>query len=602
MTQIFQKLYALLDARERRRGALVCLMLVVVAVAEALGVASIMPFIAVLSNPDMIESNPFVRFGYEWLGFDERRTFLLFLGGFFFFFFLGSLIAGALGVWARLRFSQHRELAWGSRLLRGYLRQPYEWFLGRHSADLGTSVLAEVRQVVQGALFTSIGVISQSLIVILLLGLLIAVDPLLALVVGGVFGGCFLLISMLLRRRMRKIGAERREANRRRFHVVQEGFTGIKEVKLAGLEQVIVNRYRGPAGVLASRQISAGLMGELPSYVMQALLFGGMLLVLLYLIARYGSFQEALPIVSLYAFAGYRLMPAIQGIYRNVSTMRFTEAAVDALHEDLVRLAPCEVDDSAPGISSEQGRTGLQNEIELREVNYRYPGATRYALRNLSMRVPALSSVGLVGATGSGKTTAVDLILGLLRPETGSLVVDGEVLEGARIRMWQRSLGYVPQQIFLTDETIAANIAFGLPRERIDMARVEQAARMANLHEFVAEQLPNGYQTAVGERGVRLSGGQRQRIGIARALYNDPDVLVLDEATSALDNLTEQAVMDAVRRLGGKKTVIMIAHRLGTVRNCDRIFVLDQGRVLDSGSYEELLERSERFRAMAEAS
>lgn len=605
MLTAYKKLFSLLDRRERRRGAIVFAVLILVALVEMLGVASIMPFIAMLSNPEVVETNPYLSYIYESLGFGERSDFLFFLGLVFFALLIGSLMLKAVGLWAQLRFSQNRNYAWSARLIRGYLNQPYEWFLNRHSADLGTSILAEVAQVVNGVLFPAMQVIAQSLVAILLMALLVSVDPLLAAAMGLGLGGTYFAISAVLRRRLRRLGAERRVANHARFHVVQEAFTGIKEVKIGGLEEVLVDRFVRPAQTVASRNISAQLYGQLPSFAMQGLLFGGMLLVLLYLMAERGGFQDALPVIALYAFGGYRLMPALQNIYQGIAQIRVTEAPLNALCEDFRTLQTDRKEpgsrDKAGGTADRPWRLELDDRLELDAVSYSYPSASRPALDGVNITVPARTMVGLVGATGSGKTSCVDIMLGLLVPTEGTLRVDGVPIEGDTVRNWQRSLGYVPQQIFLSDDTVAGNIAFGLPKHRIDLAAVERAAKVANLHEFVMSELPDGYRTKVGERGVRLSGGQRQRIGIARALYHDPSVLILDEATSALDNLTEQAVMEAVRNLGSRKTVIMIAHRLTTVENCDRIFLLERGRVVESGTYDELVARNEQFRAMAGA-
>jgi ABC-type multidrug transport system fused ATPase/permease subunit len=268
---------------------------------------------------------------------------------------------------------------------------------------------------------------------------------------------------------------------------------------------------------------------------------------------------------------------------------------LDTLHSDVME------GDRAPLLPSGVPEPlRLHEKLELREVAYAYPNAERPALSGLSLTIPARSSVGIVGGTGAGKTTAMDLLLGLLAPSEGAVSVDGVEIEGdVGRRAWRRSIGYVPQHIFLSDDTVASNIAFGLPVEEIDMVAVERAARMAELHDFVMKELPGGYQTLVGDRGARLSGGQRQRIGIARALYHDPDVLIMDEATSALDNVTERAVIEAMNRLGGDKTVVMVAHRLSTVRDCDLIFLLEHGKVGAQGSFDELLEISPAFRDMA---
>jgi ABC-type multidrug transport system fused ATPase/permease subunit len=312
----------------------------------------------------------------------------------------------------------------------------------------------------------------------------------------------------------------------------------------------------------------------------------------LYLIAQSGSFASALPTIALYAFAGYRLMPALQAIYSAVTQLRFAGPALDALHADLMSLQPAHPNFNQEAIT-------LKQAITLNQIQFRYPNAPQPALKKLSLTIPAKSTVGLVGATGSGKTTTVDLILGLLEAQQGTLDVDGQAITEHNRRSWQRAIGYVPQQIYLADDTVAANIAFGLDAKDIDQSAVERAARIANLHEFVINELPQQYQTSVGERGVRLSGGQRQRIGIARALYHSPQVLILDEATSALDNLTEQAVMEAVHNLGHEITIILIAHRLSTVKACDTIFLLEKGELKAQGTFDELTHANEKFRAMA---
>jgi ABC-type multidrug transport system fused ATPase/permease subunit len=515
---------------------------------------------------------------------------------------LSSLGLKALGLWAQLRYSHYRTQAWGSRLVAAYLYQPYEWFLNRHSADLATSILSEVDNVVNQALVPAMQAIAQGTIAVLLLGMLVAVDPMLALSVGAVLGGSYSTISVWLRNRVRDLGEERRRAHRARFVVVQEAFGGIKDVKLGGLEQAVLDRFVVPSATRARVQITAGVISQLPGLVLQGLLFGGVMVLLLFLVGKAGNLQDALPVVSLYALAGYRLMPAIQRVFEEVGKLRSAETAVDSLLEDLSR-APLP-DHFQPQPSADEPREGsvrLRRSLELQDVTYQYPGAEKAALDGVSLSIAATESIGLVGPTGSGKTTLVDVLLGLLAPHHGAVVVDGQPLAtDASRRQWRRAIGYVPQQIFLSDDSIAANIAFGVPARRIDMAAVERAARMARLHDFVSTDLPEGYATRVGERGVRLSGGQRQRIGIARALYHDPDVLVLDEATSALDNLTELAVMDAVRSLSRRKTIIMIAHRLSTVRECDRIILLESGRISAYGTFDELFEKNEGFRQMAE--
>jgi ABC-type multidrug transport system fused ATPase/permease subunit len=292
-------------------------------------------------------------------------------------------------------------------------------------------------------------------------------------------------------------------------------------------------------------------------------------------------------------------MPALQSIYHDAANVRFGIRYLENLHALLASDNDEDDTENQQSMGSENGRMDVRENVSLEHVDFFYPGSGEKALDGVSLNIPANSTVGFVGATGAGKTTVVDIILGLLVPTRGRLLVDGENVDSENRRSWQNSLGYVPQHIFLADDSVAANIAFGVAPDEIDMAAVERAGKIAGIHDFVTEHMPDGYATPVGEQGVRLSGGQRQRIGIARALYHDPTVLVLDEATSALDNVTERVVMSAVKRLGHEKTILMIAHRLSTVRDCDRIFLMENGRVIDSGTYEELSRGSEKFRIMA---
>jgi ATP-binding cassette, subfamily B, bacterial PglK len=437
--------------------------------------------------------------------------------------------------------------------------------------------------------------LAHSTIALFLIILLIIVDPILSLIVALVLGGTYSFIYMTIRRYLSRIGADRLAANKKRFQVAHEALGGIKEVKIFGREFSFFSRFINPSYRVSRNQANSQVAALIPRYILEIVAFGGILLITLYLFRSHGNFNQVLPLLAVYTFAGYRLIPALQNIYQDLSKLRFGLPALNLLHKDILEFKENEQPIKEP-ISKPMV---LRKSITLKDIIFTYPGAHTQALQELDLEIPAKSTIGLVGATGSGKTTIVDIILGLLWPDKGKLLVDNIPITQENVRPWQRALGYVPQHIYLADDSVAANIAFGIPPEDIDMNAVTRAAKIAELHEFVTEELSKGYNTLVGERGVRLSGGQRQRIGIARALYHDPDVLIFDEATSSLDNLTEKAVMKDLHNLGLTKTIILIAHRLTTVKNCHLIYFIEHGKLKAKGTYNELVEQETSFRNMA---
>jgi ATP-binding cassette, subfamily B, bacterial PglK len=587
-----KKIIDLLDKHERNRAVLLLWMIFVMALLDVIGVASIMPFIAVLADPQIVETNAILADIYQTTGFNNKQDFLFFLGVMVFLFLLVSLGFKALTTYMQLNFTLMREYSIGRRLIKGYLHQPYTWFLNRNASDLGKNILSEVQMVVRDGMMPLMNLIAQSFIVVAILIMLLLVDSKLALTVFIVLGSVYGLILKLVNGYVSMIGSRRVEVNQERFKVVSEVFGAVKEVKVSGVEKVYVNRFEKPAKSYAKFLASAQVISQLPRYALDAIAFGGMLLVILYLMGLDGGISTALPIIALYTFAGYRLMPALQQIYGSLSQLRFAIPALNALHAELIGLNEVEP------IDNEFSEIKLEQEIQLSNIQFSYPGAIKPTLKSLSLTIPACSTIGLIGHTGSGKTTIVDIILGLLEPQKGMFRVDGEVISAKKCRAWRKVIGYVPQQIQLIDNTIAANIAFGVEHVKINQVEMERTAKIANLHEFVVNELPGGYSTIIGDHGVRLSGGQRQRIGIARALYNNPKVLILDEATSALDGLTEKSVMDAVNNLKHKVTIIIIAHRLSTVRQCDKIYLLKDGEVIDQGSYDDLNTSNKIFQQM----
>ena len=586
-----KKLLQLLSFRERRQAFLLLILIFIMALLDMLGVASIFPFMTVLTNPELIETNLILKTIYQYskiFGVENKQQFLTYIGIFMFMMIVISLAFKAITTYAIISFVRIREYTIGKRLVEGYLHQPYSWFLSRNSAEIGKTILSEVGQVIGFGILPLMELIAKSMITIAIIFLLILVDPKLALIVGFTLGLAYLIIYYLIRSYLNLIGNKRLKNNELRFVAVSEAFGATKEVKVSGLEQAYIDRFSESAYIFAKTTASSQIIAQLPRYILEGIAIGGVILIMLYRMSQTGDFNTIIPIFSLYIFAGYRLMPALQQIYASFTNLAFVGPSLDKISNDIKNLKKYNLSENKEVVS-------LNKTISLKNITYNYPNVSRPALKNINLNIPAKSTIGLVGTTGSGKTTMVDIILGLLEVEKGTLEVDGKIINFKNNRSWQSSIGYVPQHIYLADDSIAANIAFGVPIENINQEKIEKVSKISNLHKFVNEELPKKYQTKIGERGVRLSGGQRQRIGIARALYHNPEVLILDEATSALDNQTEKAVMEAVNNLSKNITIILIAHRLNTVKNCDIIFQLENGQVIGKGSYEELINNDGNF-------
>jgi ABC-type multidrug transport system fused ATPase/permease subunit len=546
----------------------------------------------ILTNPSFVETNFILNYIFQFsniFGVENNQQFLFFLGILLYILLVASLTFKAFTVYVQARFAEMIQYSIGKRLVEGYLHQSYSWFLSRHSVDLGKTILSEVGQVTGGAIRPLIDLISKTAVAVTLVALLAIVDLKLTLIICFLIGSFYGIFFYFIRKYLNRIGKESLKNNELRFMIVNEAFSAAKEVKVGGLEQIYIKLFSNSAKAFSRNQSSSQAVTLLPRFILEVIIFGGILIMIFYLTSKTSNFNNVIPIISLYVFAGYRLMPALQQIYSSFTSLVFAGPSVDKLTEELKSL-------KSPNSNQKQSTLSFNKSIVLKNIHYNYPNASRTTLKDINLSIPANSSTGFVGPTGSGKTTIVDIILGLLEPQKGTLEVDGKIITQQNSRSWQRSIGYVPQQIFLSDDTVAANIAFGLEPKDINQEAVVKAAKISNLHNFVTEELPKKYQTTIGECGVRLSGGQRQRIGIARALYHNPKVLVLDEATSALDNQTEQEVMNAISNIGKHITIILIAHRLNTVKKCDQIFLLAKGEIKNQGTFEELIKANENFR------
>ena len=595
MIAIYQRIWPLMSARQRWRLLPLVALMLAAGMLELAGVASVVPFLAVLADPDTITRRAEFTAVYEWVGAASTFDFLRILGLLVFAAIMASIIFRAATLYFITQFVRSMAIDLGTVRLRRYLAQPYEWFLAQHSSDLGKSVLEEVQQIVTNTVAPAVRMISNVLIVVILAAFLIYLEPLGAIAAGVVFGVGFGLVYGRLRRQLSDAGRDRRVAVRERFLVTSEAMSGIKDVKLHGLEESYVQRFVAPSRRLARHLSRSVLLSEMPRFVLEALAFGGILVFVLYMLwSSPGGLAEFLPVIGAFAFAGLKMMPTVQTLFKDLSLMRFGDAGLAALIEDMEGYEPPSAD------SAQSPALRMRSSLALRDVSYRYPGSSRDVIHQVSLDITAGQSVGFVGPTGAGKSTVIDILLGLLVPREGAVFVDGNAICSDTRPAWQRGIGYVPQAIYLTAASIAENIAFGVPAKKIDHAQVRKAAALANIDHFIST-LEEGYNTPIGENGVRLSGGQRQRLGIARALYKDPALVVFDEATSALDTVAERKVIEAIKLLEGEKTVLMITHRLSTIAHCDTIFVFEDGRLAGSGNYASLKQDSEVFRRLVAA-
>jgi ABC-type multidrug transport system fused ATPase/permease subunit len=589
--EIFKKYLSLLAPNEKRKALLLLIMILIMAILDMIGVASILPFMAVLTNPGLIETNFFLNSLFQYsnvFGVDNKQEFLFSLGAVAFLMLIFSLIFKALTTYVQLKYVQMIQYSIGKRLVEKYLQQPYSWFLDQNSSELGKNILSEVQSVVSNGISPLMDLIAKSMIVIALLSLLILVDPKLAIIVGLSLFLSYLIIFYFVRNLLHELGKKRLKNQQIRFKLISEVFGASKEVKLGGLENIYLKNFSDSTKIYSNSIATSQIIAQIPRFVLEVIAFGGILLVILYFMLKTGNINNAIPIVSLYVFAGYRLMPALQQIYTSFTQLTYILPSINKMHNNFNNIKNFEFNLSNEPLS-------FNKSINLRNITYNYPNKYTKALDNINMTIPVNSTIGLVGTTGSGKTTTVDIILGLLEPQQGFLEVDGHKITNHNLRSWQNLIGYVPQNIYLSDDTVEANIAFGVDPENINHDRIIKVSEIANLHKFIKDELPNQYLTEIGERGVKLSGGQRQRIGIARALYHNPKLIIFDEATSSLDFKTEEIVMSAVNKLQKEVTIILIAHRLNTLKNCDIIFKIENGKVIGKGKFEELIKDYNNF-------
>ena len=595
MISSIHQLYKLLTSQQRKRLLRLQFLVLLMAFSEVVGVAAIGPFMAVVGDTSYLTGDGTLAKVYQFTGITQPSEFLYWLG---IVVLVALTLAASISMfttWRLAIYSNRVGAELGIRLYKHYMHQPWLFHSSGNSSQLTNNIAIECSRLTHQVITPLMQINAKAILVIVMATAIFLINPLIAFVGITLFVTTYFVLYKLVRKYLSNSGRIVSYANRLRLKLINEGFGGVKDILILGRQKNFVEQFEAVSVQFAKSQGTIQSLAQIPRYAMELIAFGSIIILILYLLASYnGELGSILPLLSIYALAGFKLLPAFQQIYAGVSTLRSHINAFENLQVDLESSQQKLKND----LNSSSYQLKLNSEISMQDVSFKYPGKTEPALNHIDISFPVNQVTGLVGASGSGKSTAIDLLLGLITPDHGELLIDGKLLTTTDLIEWQNNIGYVPQSIFLSDASIKENIAFGLAFEDINDKQVINAAKMAHLDSFV-ESLPDGINTRVGERGIQLSGGQRQRIGIARALYHDPDVLVLDEATSALDGITEKMVMNAIHDFSGRKTIIMIAHRLATVKQCDQIYLMDKGKVVDKGTFDQLMTKNPTFQHMA---
>jgi ATP-binding cassette, subfamily B, bacterial PglK len=597
MLATLRKCLTFLPLQARWRWAWLVPLAVTGALLEAIGAATVFALIKIISNPSQATSLPVISTIYTILPWHEERRVVFSFTILVALFYILKNILLAVVAYTQSTVASDSVAVLARHMLRGYLTAPYAFHFQRNSAELIRNITDAVEVVFRQVLLSAVGLVTEVLIVAGIVTILTVTAPFVTLITTVILFGVMVSLLKFTRRVFTRWGAQQQELKRAILQNLQQSLGGLKEVKVMGREGFFCDLFANQQDVLQRVHARHATVTTIPRLLIETVFVCGMLLVILLVTGRGKVGQDLVPLLGLYAYAGFRIIPSANRILLLLGNIRLGTAATNHVYTDFLSFAEHPLTVSF-GESNGEGLT-FTDRLVLDQVSYRYDSTQIPVLQDVTLTICQGESVGIVGPTGVGKSTLIDLILGLLQPSSGRITIDGEDIFQA-LRSWQRKIGYVPQSIFLVDDSLRHNIAFGLQDTDIDEQRLQAAVRMAQLEEFVAS-VPRGLDTIVGERGVRLSGGQRQRVGIARALYHAPEVLVFDEATSALDNQTERAVIGAIEALRREKTLVIVAHRLSTVRVCDRLVFLRDGRIAGCGSFDELLRNNADFRAMAAA-
>ncbi len=580
MRKIFKKVMRLLDAKQKRQMVGIVFMMLIGGVLESLGIALIVPIMKVVVSPEKVQESKYLSFIYNGLNLTSTTQLAaIIMVALILVFVVKNIFLYFLNV-VQLRFVYTNQFATSRRMMINFMQRPYEYYLNADTSVIQRNITSDVNNM-YGLILSSLQLISEVIVFTCLVAFLVSTDAEMTLSIALLLVVVLLVIKYFIKPVMVKAGQENQDYYSGLYKWIDESVTGIKEIKIANKENYFINGYADCGAGYVNAVQKYNLYNSTPRLLIETLAIAGMIGYLLVVMARGIDLTDLAPQLTVLAAAASRLLPSANRINNYLTSIAYFEPFLMNVSDNL----QSEIHDGNISYNSDDYRKKSQIEklpvtksILMKDITYKYPGTDKLILDKADMEVPVGKSVGIVGTSGAGKTTIVDVMLGLLKPESGKILADGvDVME--HYPEWLKNIGYIPQTIFMIDSTIRKNVAFGYPDEEIDDTRVWNALKEASLDEFVRS-LPEGLDTKIGERGIRLSGGQKQRIGIARALFEDPEVLVLDEATSALDNETEAAIMESINNLHGKKTLVIIAHRLQTIEKCDMVYSIKDGKAV----------------------
>ncbi len=579
MIKIFKKMNRLLDARQKRLMIIIIFFMLIGGILESLSISAVIPVVTVLLDPEAVETNRVLSALYHGLGMTSIKSFTtVMLAVLIFAFVLKNLFLFLQNV-VQLRFVYTNQFATSRRMMINFMKRPYEYYLNADTSVIQRNITSDVNNM-YGLILSVLQLISEAVVFVCLVGVLLVSDARMILTIAALLIVVLWIIKVVLKPIMVKAGQENQDYYSGLFKWIEQSVMGIKEIKIANKEQYFINEYAKCGYGYVNAVQKYNLFNSTPRLLIETVCIAGLVIYMMIVMQKGVTIEEIMPQLTTFAFAAMRLIPSANRINNYLTSISYFEPFFMGVSDHLQE----EIHDNSMVYDAEAYRTKrlvekleIKEAIRLEDITYKYPNTEVLIFDHADMEIPIGSAVGIVGSSGSGKTTVVDILLGLLELQSGRLLADDvEIRE--HYEEWLKNIGYIPQTIFMLDSTIRNNVAFGYAPEDIDENRVWEVLKEAQLDEFVRG-LPEGLDTSIGERGIRLSGGQRQRIGIARALYEDPEVLVLDEATSALDNDTEAAIMESINRLHGKKTLVIIAHRLQTIEKCDMVYRVEKGKI-----------------------